>query len=107
MRSFDKFVQALWSAQRGLHRKRLRRIVSPRVIHRKFRNWHDLNGIDPQIAQVGQLRYNFVECTWTEARLIVEGAHMHFVDNKFIPRRHCEIVACPVKVGIVNDCVAR
>jgi len=32
---------------------------------------------------------------------------MHFVDNKFILRGHCEVVARPIKVGIVDDGVAR
>ena len=100
-------IEAGRSAERGFHREGLGRIVAPRVIHREFGDRHDLDGVDSQIAQVGQLRQHFGERAVAMAGSVVEGAHVHFVDHQFIPRRHRKVVACPVEIGIVNDGVAR
>ena len=62
--------------------------------------------VDAQITQVGELRDDFVERARTAAGSVVERSHVHFVDHQFIPRRHHEVVARPVEIGVVNDGVA-
>ena len=106
VRRFDEPVQALRTAQRRFHRERLRRVVAPRVIHREFDHRHDLDGVDAEIVQVGELRDDFVERARAGAGRVVERAHVHFVDHQFIPGRHHEVVARPVEIGVVDDGVA-
>ena len=107
VRRLDELVEARRSAQRGFHREGLRGVVAPRVIHWEFGDRHDLDGIDSQSAQVRQSRQDLVERAVAVAGSVVKGAHVHFVDHQFIPRRHREVVARPVETGIVNDGVVR
>src|SRR5437764_6964100 len=43
MRRFYKSLKTVWAAQRRFNCEGVRRIVTPRVTHRKLQHWHDLD----------------------------------------------------------------
>ncbi len=106
MGGLDQLFKGLRTAIILFDGKRKGRVISPGKAAGKFRGGHDLDGIDAQLCQVGQLFNNPAKVARPAARLVVEGADVHFVNDQLVPARHAILGRAPIELPLADQRIA-
>ncbi len=99
-------LRARGPAVRLLDGEDVRRVVAPREVGGELRRRHQLDGVDPQVAQVVEPLDHAVEAARPTAGRVVERADMQLVDHELVPRRHAERRRRPSRTPARHDGVA-
>ncbi len=102
-----KHLEAVWTTIDTLNSKYIRRIVTPGVVARKFRDGHNLDRIYAKPFQMPYSLHRSIKIPRFTLRIRKKRTDVHLIDYQFIVRRQLKIVVLPIKTGcVVNDSIA-
>ena len=103
MGRLDEAFETGRTAVVGFHGENAGGVVSPGQVTGELGQRHHFDDVDAQLLQVAKLLSRLGELVGLPILLVVKRAQVHFIDHEFVDGRKMEVIACPVKVGRVDD----